>query len=150
MRDPFAACSGKNSVHSCRISLRRCSPQERLELESRATIPTNTQMSQSIPEEPGFPALPRLSRRGSTPTTVARGTALWESLVGKPRAKDTDPLIHAMGSVTLLLPLWKKAHVHDPIRDEDLLHWGDSRSTQGSMSPLERNPQVPGPTPHKI
>ena len=44
-------------------------------------------MSQSIPEEPVFPALPRLSRQGSTPTTVARGTALWESLVGKPRGK---------------------------------------------------------------
>ena len=44
-------------------------------------------MSQSIPEEPIFHALPRLSRRGSTPTTVAGGTALWESLVGKPRGK---------------------------------------------------------------
>ena len=44
-------------------------------------------MSQSIPGKPGFPALPRLSSRGSTHTTVARGTALWESLVGKPRGK---------------------------------------------------------------
>ena len=34
-----------------------------------------------------FAPLPRLSRRGWTPTTVARGTALWESLVGKPRVK---------------------------------------------------------------
>ena len=34
-----------------------------------------------------FPALPRLSSRGSTHTTVARGRALWESLVGKPRGK---------------------------------------------------------------
>ena len=33
------------------------------------------------------PALPRLSSRGSTHTTVARGTALWESFVGKPRGK---------------------------------------------------------------
>ena len=56
-------------------------------------------MSQSIPEEPVFPALPRVSGRGSTHTTVARGTALWESLVGKPRGKATDPLISAMGSV---------------------------------------------------
>ena len=45
------------------------------------------QMSQSIPGKPVFPALPRLSSRGSTHTTVARGTALWESLVGKPRGK---------------------------------------------------------------
>ena len=44
-------------------------------------------MSQSIPEEPVFSALPQLSRRGSTSTTVERGTALWESLVGKPRGK---------------------------------------------------------------
>ena len=42
-------------------------------------------MSQSIPGKPVFPALPRLSSRGSTHTTVARRTALWESLVGKPR-----------------------------------------------------------------
>ena len=41
-------------------------------------------MSQSIPGKPVFPALPQLSSRGSTHTTVARGTALWESLVGKP------------------------------------------------------------------
>ena len=44
-------------------------------------------MSQSIPGKPAFPALPPLSRRGSTHTTVAGGTALWESLVGKPRGK---------------------------------------------------------------
>ena len=44
-------------------------------------------MSQSIPGKPVFPALPRLSSRGSTHTTVARGTARWESLVGKPRGK---------------------------------------------------------------
>ena len=44
-------------------------------------------MSQSTPGKPVFPALPPLSRRGSTHTTVARGTALWESLVGKPRGK---------------------------------------------------------------
>ena len=44
-------------------------------------------MSQSIPGKPVFPAVLRLSSRGSTHTTVARGTALWESLVGKPRGK---------------------------------------------------------------
>ena len=46
-------------------------------------------MSQSIPGKPVFPALPRHSSRGSTDTTVARGTAMWESLVGKPRGKAT-------------------------------------------------------------
>ena len=85
----------------------------------RATIPIVPQMSQSIPEDPVFPALLRLSRRGSTHTTMARGTALYESLVVKPRGKATDPLIHAMGSVTLLQQLWRKATVHAPTRDED-------------------------------
>ena len=71
---------------------RRRSPQERREeLRCRATIPRVFQMSQSIPGKPVFPALPRLSSRGSTHTTVARGTALWkawwESLVGKPCGK---------------------------------------------------------------
>ena len=41
-------------------------------------------MSPSSPGKPVFPSLPRLSSRESTHTTVARGTALWESLVGKP------------------------------------------------------------------
>ena len=67
---------------------RRRSPQERREeLQGRATIPRVPQMSQSIPGKPVFPALPRLSSRGSTHTTMARGTALWESLVGKPHGK---------------------------------------------------------------
>ena len=44
-------------------------------------------MSQSIPGKPVFPALPGLSSRGSTHTTVSRGTALRESLVGKLRGK---------------------------------------------------------------
>ena len=50
---------------------------------------------------------------------VARGIALRESLMGKTRGKATDPLIHETGSVTLLLPLGRKAHVHDPTREED-------------------------------
>ena len=130
---------------------RRHSPQERREeLQHRAAIPRVPQISQSILEEPVFPALPRLSRRGSTTTRLARGTALWESLVGKLRGKATDPLIHATGSMTLLLPLWRKAHVHAPIGDEDLLPWEDSRSTPRSMSALERNPQVPARIPHKV
>ena len=99
---------------------RRPSPQERgEELQGRATIPRFPQMSQSIPGKHVFPALPRLSSRGSTHTTVARGTTLWESLVGKPRGKAPDPLIHEKESVTLLLQLGRKAHMHAPTRDED-------------------------------
>ena len=47
------------------------------------------------------------------------GKASWESLVGKPRGKATDPLIHAKGRVTLLLKLGRKAHMHVPTRAED-------------------------------
>ena len=67
---------------------RRRSPQEkREELQGPATIPRVPQMSQSIPGKPVFPALPQLSSGASTHTTLARGTALWESLLGKPRGK---------------------------------------------------------------
>ena len=44
--------------------------------------------------------------------------ASWEILVGKPRGKATDALIHVKGSVTLLLQLGRKAHVHASPRDE--------------------------------
>ena len=95
----------------------------REELPGLGTIPRVPQMSKSIPEKSVFPRLPRLSSRGSTHTTVARGTALWEGLVGKPRGKASreshrslDP---AKGSVTLLLQLGRKAHVHAPTQDDD-------------------------------
>ena len=67
---------------------RRRFPQERREeLNGRATLPRVPQMSHSFPGKRVFPALPQLSSRGSTPTTVARGTALRESLVGWPLGK---------------------------------------------------------------
>ena len=67
---------------------RRRFPQERREeLQGRATIPRVNQMSPSISGKPVFPALSRISSRGSTHTKVARGTALWESLEGKLRGK---------------------------------------------------------------
>ena len=47
------------------------------------------------------------------------GKASRDSLVGKPRGKATDPLIHAKGSASLLLQLGRKAHVHAPTRHED-------------------------------
>ena len=47
------------------------------------------------------------------------GKASWESLVGKPRGKAPDPLILANRSVTLLLQLGRKAHVHAPTREQD-------------------------------
>ena len=38
----------------------------------------------------------------------------------------------------------------DFTRDDERVPWGDSRSSPRSMSAMERNPQVPAPTPHKI
>ena len=84
----FPCVVGKEFLAFLSHLKRRRSPQERQEdLQGRATIPRVPQMSQSIPGKPVFPALPRLSSRGSTHTTVARGIALWESLVGTPRGK---------------------------------------------------------------
>ena len=86
----FCLLAGEEGSFHCRFGKefpafpshlkRRRSPQERPEeLRSRTTIPRVPQMSQSIPGKPVFPALHRLSSRGSTHTTVARGTALWRA-----------------------------------------------------------------------
>ena len=98
---------------------RRRSPQERREeLQSRATIPRVTQRSQSIPGNLfslhclNFQAKDRITTQWHVGEPC--GKASWESLVGKPRGKDTDPLIHPRGSMTLLLQLGRKAHVHAP------------------------------------
>ena len=103
---------------------RRRSPQEsREKLQSRATSPRVPQRSQSIPGKPDFPALSRLSSRGSIHTTAARGTSLWEGLVEKPRLKASreshrslDPRIGKCDSAATAPEV---AHVHDPTRDED-------------------------------
>ena len=68
---------------------------------------------------------------------MPRGTALWESLLGKPQGKATDSLIHAKGSVTLLLQLDSKAHLYAPTRDEDVhkfpkIHFSTGEESSGS------------------
>ena len=84
----FSCVVGKEfPVFPSHLKMRRSPQERREELQGRATIPRVPQMSQSIPGKPVFPSLPPLSSRGSTHTTVARVTALWESLVGKPRGK---------------------------------------------------------------
>ena len=125
-------------------------------------------MSQSIPGKPVFPALSRCSSGGLTHTTVARGRALWESLMGKPRGKDTDPLIHAKGSATLLLQLGRKVHLHAPLEtrtdspgetpEYPKIHVSTGEESSGSgtdstqgLRPLhrrERNPERPQSNSH--
>ena len=90
--------------------------------ERKSRVVPHSQSPQDVSvhsRETCIPCTASTFKRRSTHTTVARGTALWESLFGKPRGKATDPLIHAKGSVTLLLQLERKAHVHAPTRDED-------------------------------
>ena len=65
------------------------------------------------------------------------GKVSWESLLGNPRGKATDPLINAKRSVTLLLQLGRKAHVHAPTRDEDVhkfpkIHFSTGEESSGS------------------
>ena len=123
-RDPFSAWSGKNSRRSRRIS-RGGALHRKSERNSRAVPP--------FPESPrcispfqgnlfslhclDFQAQDRHTPRWHVGQPC--GKASWESLLGKPRGKATDPLIHAMVSVILLLKLGRKAHVHAPTRDED-------------------------------
>ena len=102
---------------------RRRSPQERgEELQGRATIPRVPQMSQFVPGIPvflyclEFQAEDRLTPRWHVGQPC--GKASWETLLAKPRVITTDPLIHAKGSVTLLLQLGRKALVHAPTRAE--------------------------------
>ena len=134
---------------------RRRSPQERREeLQGRATIPRVPQMSQSIPGKPVFPALPRLSSQGSTHTTVARGTALWESLVGKTPGKASreshrslDPSEGKRDSSATAREESERACPHSR---RGLTPLGSLQKYPKSKSALERNPQVPAPTPHKV
>ena len=105
------------------LKLKRSAQARREGLQGRDTIPRDPQMSQSIPGKSLFPALPRLSSRGSTHTTVARGTALWESIVGKPRGKASRESHRSLdpreGKRDTVLQLGRKAHVNAPKRDED-------------------------------
>ena len=81
------------------------------------------QMTQSIPGKSVFPALPRLSSRGSIHTTVALGRALWESLVRKPHGKASSESHRSLdpreGKRDTVLQLGRKAPVQALTRDED-------------------------------
>ena len=134
---------------------RRRSPQERREeLQGRATIPRVPQKSQSIKGKLVFTALPRHSSRGWTHTMVARGAALWESLVGKPRGKASRESHRSLDARE------GKGDTAATAREESapacshsrrgLTPLGSCTSTPRSMSVLVRNPQVPAPIPHKV
>ena len=123
-RDPFPAWSGKNSRCSRRIS-RGGTLHRKGERNSRV-VPPFPEFPRCLSPFQGnlfslhclyFQAEDRLTQRWHVGQPC--GKASWESLLGKPRGKATDPLIHANGSVKLQLQLVRKAHVHAPTRDED-------------------------------
>ena len=130
-------------------------------------------MSQSITGKPVFPALRRLSRRGSTHTTVARGTALWESLVGKPRGKasreshrslhtpegkrDTAPTaregsaracLHSRRGLTPLGRLQKYPKIYVSTGEESSGSGTDSTQYLRPLHRRERNPERPPSNSH--
>ena len=116
---------------------RRRSPQERREeLQSRATIPRVPQMSHSIPGNPVFPALPLLSSHGSTHTKVVRGTALWESLVGKPPGKASRE------SHRSLDPREGKPHTAATAREESARECPNSRRGLNPLGSLQKYPKI--------
>ena len=155
------------------LKRRRSKQERREELQGRATIHRVPQMSQSIPGKPVFPALPRLSSRGSTDTTVARGTDLWESLVGKPRGKasreihrslnpregkidtaatageeSTRACPHSRRGLTPLGRLQKYPKIHVSTGEECS---GSSTDSTQDLMPLhrqERNPERPPSNSH--
>ena len=123
-RDPFPACSGKNSQRFRRNS-RGGALHRKGERNSRVVPPFPESTKCLNPFQGNLFSLHCLHLQAEdrlTPRWLVGqpcGKASGESLVGKPRGKATDPLIHAKGSVTLLLQLERKAHVHAPTRVED-------------------------------
>ena len=136
---PFAPPSSRGGILSVRVRERIpgvpvASQEEELSTGKARGTPVSCHHSQCPPDisvhsrETCFPSTastfkPSIdSHHGGTwdsPVEKPRGKASWESLMGKPRGKGTDALIHAKESVTLLLQLGRKAHVHAPTRDED-------------------------------
>ena len=82
------------------------------------------------------------------------GKALWESLVGKPLGKASRESHRSVdpreGKGDTAAKAREESARACPHSRRGLTPLGDSRSTPRSMSALERNPQVPSPTPHKV
>ena len=123
-RHTFPAWSGKNSRRTCHIS-RGGALHRKGERNSRV-VPPFPETTRCLSPFQGnlfslhcldFQAEDRLTPRWHVRQPC--GKASWESLLGKPREKATDHLIHAKGSATVLLQLERKAHVQAPTRDED-------------------------------
>ena len=101
---------------------------------------------------------PRIdSHNGDTwvsPVGKPRGKASRESLVGKPRGKTSRESHRSLdpreGKRDTAARARKDSARACPHSSRGLTALGDARSPPRSMSALERNPQVPELTPHKV
>ena len=93
-------------------------------------------MSPSIPGKPVFPTRPRRSSRGSTHTTVALGTALWESLLGKPRGRASRERHRSLG------PGEGKPDTAATAREESARAWPHSRQGLTPLWGLQKYPKI--------
>ena len=123
-------------------------------------IPGSCHHSHSPPDvsvhsrETCFPCTDSTFSRGSTHTTVARGTALWESLVGTPSGKASKE------SHRSLDPRERKRDTAATVREETERACPHSRRGLTPLGSLQKYPkmhvstgeesQVPAPTPHKV
>ena len=165
----FPCVVGKEfSAFPSHLKRGRFTQERREELQGRSTIPRVPQMSQAIPGKPVFPALPRLSSRGSSHTMVAPGTALWERLVGKSHGKASkeshrslDPregerdtadtaweesaraCPHSRRRLTPLGRLQKYPKIHVSTGEESSGSGTDSKQGLRPGHRRERNPEMP-------
>ena len=123
-KDHFPARSEKNSRHSGRISIGGALHRKG-ERNSRV-VPLFQESPRCLSPFQGnlfslhcldLQAEDRLTPRWHVGQPC--GKASWKSLKGKPSGKATDTMIQSPRSVTLLLQLGRKAHVHAPTGDED-------------------------------
>ena len=105
---PFPPPSSRGGILSLRARERIpgvpvATQEEALSTGNARGTPGSCQHSQSPPDvsvhsrETCFPCTAWTFKPRIDSPTVARGTALWESLVGTPRGKATYPLIHTKG-----------------------------------------------------
>ena len=129
---------------------RRHSPQERgEEIQRRSTFPETPDVSGYF-RETCFPCTASTFK----PRIDSHHSDTWGSPVGKPRGKASreshGSLDPREGKHDTAATAREKSARACPHSSRGLTALRDSRSTPRSMSALERNPQVPASTPHKV
>ena len=151
--------AGKNSCRTCRIS-RGGTLHKKGERNSRVVPPFQESPRCLSPFQRNLFTLhcldvhaeDRLTRwwHGGQPC----GKASWESLVGKTRGKASRESHRSLdpseGKRDIAATAREESSRAGPHSRRGLTPMGRLRSTPRCMSALERNPQVPAPTPHKV